>query len=79
MSLPVGERRKLRAIERAAARADPSLAARFSIFNELSRQEDMPRTERLRARAIRRKRWAERAITAYLISGPDTLLLTMRC
>ena len=71
MSLPLGERRKLRAIERAAAHANPGLAARFSIFNQLSRQEDMPRTERLKARTIRRKKWAQRAIAAYLISGPD--------
>jgi Protein of unknown function (DUF3040) len=73
MSLPVGERRKLRAIERAAASTDPRLAARFSMFNQLNGQEDMPRTERLKARALRRKKWVERAITAYLISGPDTL------
>jgi hypothetical protein len=74
MSLPVGERRKLRTIERATARADPALAARFSMFNQISRQEDMPRTERVKARAIRRKKWAERAMNAYLILGPDTLL-----
>jgi hypothetical protein len=74
MSLPVGERRKLRAIERATAGADPGLATRFSMFNQLSQEEDMPRTERVRARAIRRKKWAERARTAYVIWGPDTLL-----
>jgi hypothetical protein len=74
MSLPVGERRKLRTIERAVASADPRLAARFSIFNQLSRNEDMPRTELVKAREIRRQKWVERAITAYLISGPDTPL-----
>jgi hypothetical protein len=75
MSLPGSERRKLRGIERAAAKADPGLAARFSIFNQLSRQEDMPRTERLRGRrGIRRMRWAERGFSGYLISGTDTLL-----
>ena len=74
MSLPVGERRKLRTIERAAARADPGLAARFSMFNQLSWQEDMPHTERVKAREIRRKKWAERAMNAYLTLGPDTLL-----
>jgi hypothetical protein len=74
MSLPRSERRKLRTIERAAAGADPGLAARFSIFNQLSRHEDMPRTERLKARAIRRKKWSERLIAGYLISGTDTLL-----
>ena len=68
MSLPARERRKLRAIERDEARTNPGLAARFSIFNELSRHDDMPRTERLKAREIRRMNWAERAITAYLIS-----------
>ena len=70
MSLPAGERRKLRTIERAAADADPGLAARFSMFNQLSWQEDMPRAERVKARTIRRKKWAERVMTAYLISGP---------
>jgi hypothetical protein len=74
MSLPAGERRKLRAIERATASADPGLAARFSMFNELSRQEDMPPGERVRAREIRRKKWAERVMTEYLLWGPDTLL-----
>jgi Protein of unknown function (DUF3040) len=74
MSLPVGERRKLRTIERAAARDDPGLAARFSIFSQLSRHNDMPRTERLKARAIRRKKRAEWATTAYPISRPEALL-----
>jgi|307.fasta_scaffold1526811_1 hypothetical protein len=72
MSLPVGERRKLRRIDRAMASADPGLAARFAMFNLLSWQEDMPRTERVKALTVRRKKWAERAMTAYLISGPDT-------
>ena len=58
------------------AAPEPGLAARFSIFNQLSRQEDMPGTERVTARAIRRQKWVERAIAAYLISGPDTLLRT---
>jgi hypothetical protein len=78
MSLPVGERRKLRRIERAAVRADPGLAARFSIFNRLSRYEDMPRTERLKMLGIGRKRWPSRSISAYLISGTDTLLPLLR-
>jgi hypothetical protein len=74
MSLPVGERWKLRAIARAAARADPNLAARFRIFNRLSRYEYMPRTERLTAGAIRRKNRAERAVPGYLMSRPEALL-----
>jgi hypothetical protein len=48
------------------------------MFNQLSRQEDMPRTERVKAREIRRKKWAERAMNAYLILGPDTLLRAAR-
>jgi len=67
VNLPIGERLKLRAIERAETSADPVLAARFSIFGRLSRHEDMPRTERLKAREIRRKKWAEGAIAAYVI------------
>jgi hypothetical protein len=73
MTLPAGERRKLRTIERSAATADPALAARFAMFNQLSRHDEMPRAEQLKARRIRRKKWAERAAAAYLISGPDTL------
>ncbi len=74
MGLPAGERRKLRAMERAQATADPGLAARFSMFNQLSSHEEMPRTERLNARAVRRGKRAERAIITYLISGQDMLL-----
>jgi hypothetical protein len=75
VSLPVGERLKLRAIERAEARADPSLAARFSLFSRLTRQEGMPHTERLKARAIRRKKRAARAIPGYvLLWWPEALL-----
>lgn len=74
MSLPLGERGKLRRIERDAVTADPGLAARFSIFNRLSRNEAMPRTERLKLLGIRRKKWTGRRINAYLISGTDTLL-----
>ena len=73
MSLPADERWKLRTIERAEARTDPGLAARFTIFNQLSRHDEMPRTEQLKAREIRRQKWAERAMAAYLISGPDIL------
>ena len=50
MSLPAGERWKLRTIERAEARTDPGLAVRFSIFNQLTRHDDMPRTEQLKSR-----------------------------
>jgi hypothetical protein len=73
MTLPAGERRKLRAIERSAVSADSGLAARFAIFNQLTRHDEMPTGEQLTARRVRRKKWAERAAAAYLISGPDTL------
>jgi hypothetical protein len=73
VSLPVGERLKLRAIERAEASADPSLAARFSLFSQLSLYEGVPRTERLKARAIRRKKRAERAVSGSLLWWPEAL------
>ena len=74
MSLPVGERLKLRAIERAEASADPGLDARFSLFSRLSLYEGTPRTERLKARAIRRRKRAERAISGSLLSWPEAPL-----
>lgn len=54
MSLPIGERRKLRQIERGIASSDPRLAALYSMFARLSRFEAMPRLERIRAGLIRR-------------------------
>lgn len=54
MTLPLGERRKLRGIERGIASADPRLAALYTMFGKLSRPEAMPRLERLHARSIRR-------------------------
>jgi hypothetical protein len=54
MSLPIGERRKLRRIEQGIASADPRLAALYSMFGKLSRVEAMPRMERIRPRTIRR-------------------------
>jgi hypothetical protein len=53
MSLPIGERRKLRRIERGIASADPRLAGLYSMFAKLSRLEAMPRAERVRAGVIR--------------------------
>jgi Protein of unknown function (DUF3040) len=77
MSLPGYERRKLRRIERSAAKADPGLAARFSIFNRLNRYEDMPRTERLKRLGFLSNKRMGRTITAYFMSGTDTLLPAM--
>jgi len=54
MSLPLGERRKLRRIERGIASTDPRLSALYTMFGRLSRPDAMPRAERVRAGAIRR-------------------------
>lgn len=54
MSLPIGERRKLRRIERDVASTDPHLAALYTMFARLSRLEAMPRFERVRHGVIRR-------------------------
>jgi hypothetical protein len=54
MSLPIGERRKLRRIERGLASTDPRLNALYSMFAKLSSLEAMPRRERVRAGGIRR-------------------------
>jgi hypothetical protein len=54
MSLPIGERRKLRRMERDIARADPRLESLYSMFTKLSGLDAMPRPERVRAMAVRR-------------------------
>ena len=63
MGLPMRERRKLRKIERAIARTEPRLTAKFSMFTCLNRVEAMPRLERVRNRVIRRAARARRAVT----------------
>ncbi len=65
MSLPIGERRKLRRIERSIASTDPRLAALYSMFGRLSRLESMPRLERVRARAVRRAARVKRRTTLW--------------
>ena len=51
MGLPVSQRRILERIENALLGSDPRLAALFSIFTRLNRDEEMPRVEEIRARA----------------------------
>ena len=51
MGLPASQRRILDRIENALRGSDPRLAALFSIFTRLNRDEDMPRVEQVRARA----------------------------
>jgi hypothetical protein len=50
MGLPARQRRILERIENALLGSDPRLAALFSIFARLNRDEDMPRVEQVRAR-----------------------------
>jgi hypothetical protein len=51
MGLPASQRRILERIEGALLGSDPRLAALFSIFTRLNRDEEMPRVEQVRARA----------------------------
>ncbi|HTS95732.1 MAG TPA: hypothetical protein VMI33_03855 [Streptosporangiaceae bacterium] len=51
MGLPASQRRILERIEHALRGSDPRLAALFSIFSRLNRDEEMPAIEQLRARA----------------------------
>ena len=50
MGLPARQRRILERIESALRGSDPRLAALFSIFSRLNRDEEMPRIEQVRAR-----------------------------
>jgi hypothetical protein len=52
MGLPASQRRILERIENALRGSDPRLAALFSIFTRLNRDEEMPRIEQVRAKAI---------------------------
>jgi hypothetical protein len=49
MGLPVSQRRSLDRIEGALRASDPRLAALFTIFSRLNRDEEMPRLEQLKA------------------------------
>ena len=71
MSLPFRERRQLRALGRAAVRDDMDLAVAFALFNHARKDEEMPFTERLRARAVRRRLRAERMSRAEWADWPD--------
>jgi hypothetical protein len=52
MGLPVRQRRVLERIEYALRGSDPKLAALYAIFARLTREEEMPRAEQLRHRAL---------------------------
>jgi hypothetical protein len=53
MGLPASQHRMLAEIETALRVSDPRLAALFTIFSRLHLEEEMPRLEQLRARALR--------------------------
>jgi Protein of unknown function (DUF3040) len=53
MGLPASQRRILEKIGIALRGSDPRLAAQFAVFSRLNHGEEMPQTERLRARAAR--------------------------
>jgi hypothetical protein len=52
MGLPVRQRKVLERIENALRGSDPKLAALYAIFARLTRDEEMPRVEQLRHRAL---------------------------
>jgi hypothetical protein len=52
MGLPARQRRVLDRIESALRGSDPRLAALYAIFGKLTRDEEMPRIEQLRHRAV---------------------------
>lgn len=56
MNLPVSETRTLRGIERDLAGSDPRLAALFSAFTLVMRDEELPPAERLATGRVRRLR-----------------------
>ena len=51
MGLPASQRKILERIENALRGSDPRLASLFSIFTRLTRDEQMPRIEEIRAKA----------------------------
>ncbi len=57
MSLPASQQRILDRIEGMLRDSDPRLAALFVIFTRLTRDEEMPRMEELRARLTRLRAW----------------------
>ena len=56
-ALSFGQRRALSKTENAIRVSDPQLASLLEIFGWLNRAEEMPRTERVAARAQARRRW----------------------
>lgn len=53
MTLPVSQQRTLDRIDRMLRDSDPRLVALFAIFTRLTRDEELPRIEEIRARLTR--------------------------
>ncbi len=60
MSLPARQQRTLDRIERKLVASDPVLHSWFAIFARLTRDEEMPRIEEVRARLARFGSWLAR-------------------
>ena len=61
MSLPTRQQRSLDRIERKLIASDPVLHSWFAIFTRLTRDEEMPRIEEVRARLARFGGWLARS------------------
>ena len=71
MGLPVRQRRVLGRIECALRGSDPRLAALYSIFARLNRDEDIPRAEQMRHRfavLASHVRWRAATTTGRVVS-----------
>lgn len=64
MTLPVSQQRVLDRIDRMLRDSDPRLAALFAVFTRLTRDEEIPRIEEIRARLTRVGGWIARRAQA---------------
>jgi Protein of unknown function (DUF3040) len=64
VTLPVSQQRTLDRIDRMLRDSDPRLAALFAIFTRLTRDEEIPRIEEIRARLTRIGGWIARRTEA---------------
>jgi hypothetical protein len=60
MSLPACQQRVLDRIEHSLHACDPRLRSMFAIFTKLTREEEMPRLEKLEPRSLRPWGWLKR-------------------
>jgi hypothetical protein len=60
VSLPASQQRILNKIETVLRDSDPWLASLFSIFGKLTKDEDMPRVEEVKARLAKLGAWIAR-------------------